>query len=191
MGTKRRWLALTMSVILGIAGLTACNRDRGVEAAREDLPPSVTPAEQDFTMKTAQGHLAEINMARIALQKSMNNEVKDYANMIQKDHLSALEDLTDLMKHKNVPKPATLSAEIQQDISRMNALSGPEYDREFVNMMVIGHQKMVEMFHDQMATAQNPDVKGYVEDLLPKLEMHLDKARQLQSKLFSVNKPQD
>ena len=172
---------------LSILGLSACNRGGGVQAAREDRPPNATPAEQDFMMKTAQADLSAIDIAGLAMQKSHNSDVKDFANMIQSDHTNALEDLTDLMKDKNVPQPRTMSPETKMDIEKMTGLSGAEFDREFVNMMVADHQKMVEMFRDQAAIAQNPDVKKYAEDLLPKLEMHLEKAQKLQSKLFGGN----
>jgi len=181
---------MTVVCALALCGLSACNRDRSVQAAG-DQPVAVSPAEQDFMMKASQANLAEIDMARIALEKSDNSDVRDYANMIRSDHTSALEDLTDLMKDKNVSQPQTLPAETHQDIDRMNNLTGPELDREFMNMMVSDHQKEVEMFRDQQAIAQSDDVKKYVEDILPKLEMHLDKAQQLQSKLFSAPaKPQ-
>ena len=49
---------------------------------------------------------------------------------------------------------------------------------------VADHQKAVEMFRDQAANAENADVKKYAETLLPKLDMHLEKAQRLQSKLF-------
>jgi putative membrane protein len=185
MNEKEKWLAISLVALVAFSALVACNRDGGVEAAREAGPPSVSLAEQDFTMKAMQGHLAEINTARIALQKTDNTDVADFAHMIQSDHNGALKDLSDLMKDKNVPQARTLVPEVQEDISRMNNLTGPEFDREFVNMMVSDHQKAVEMFRDQEAIAQNSDVKDYVEDWLPKLEMHLDKAKQLQSKLFS------
>jgi putative membrane protein len=185
MRKKGQWLAICLGFIVAFWGLAACNRDRGVEAAREDQPPSVTPAEQDFMMKAMQAHLAEVDVSRVALQKSDNREVRDYANMIESDHKHAMEDLADLMKDKNVPQPNTLAAQTQQDIGRTSNLTGPEFDREFMNMMVMDHQKAVEMFRDQQAIVQNADVKDYVEDMIPKLEMHLDKARRLQSKLFS------
>jgi len=124
-------------------------------------------------------------MARIAHEKSGNTDVRDFANMIETDHKSALEDLTDLMKDNDLPEPKTIVAATQQDINRMERLTGPEFDREFVNMMVSEHQNTVEMFRDQQSTAQNGDLRNYVDSVLPVLEMHLDKARQLQSKLFS------
>jgi len=181
-----RHLTLASCILLLIFALQGCSRDRNVEAARENRPPSASPAAQDFMMKTAETDLSEIEMARLALQKSSNADIRDYANMIQSDHTTALEDLSDLMKDKGVSRPQVASADARQDISRMSDLSGPEFDREFINMMVADHQKATDRFHDQIAIAQGPDVKKYAEDLLPKLEMHLEKAQRLQSKLFSM-----
>src|SRR5215470_16579707 len=127
----RAKLAIYVVFLLAASGLTACNRDRTVEAARESAPPSVTPAEQNFMVKATQANVGEIDMARMALQKSDNKDVKDYANMIQRDHKNALDDVTDLMKDKNVQQPITVPVETQQDISRMNNLTGSEFDREF------------------------------------------------------------
>jgi putative membrane protein len=156
-----------------------------VEAAREDKA-SATPVEMDFMMKASQGNMAEIEMARIAMGKTDNTDVKDFANMIQTDHSRNLKDLVDLMKDKGASQPTSLAGSMRQDIDRMNTLTGPEFDREFVNMMVMDHQKAVELFRDQETAVLNTELKDYVDDTLPELEMHLDKAQQLQSKLFSA-----
>ena len=139
-------------------------------------------------MKAAQDNMSEIDIARFAMQKSQNPDVKDYANMIQSDHSSALEDLTDLMKDKSVSLPSTLNPETKMDIEKLTALSGPDFDREFANMTVSYHQKVIEMFRDQVNIAQDPEVVKYAEDMLPKLEMHLEKGQKLQSKLFGGGK---
>jgi putative membrane protein len=173
-------------LLVAAFGLTACNRENGVEAAPEDRTTSLSQSERDFMMEAAQADLAEIDMAQVALQNSGTGDVKDFANMIKSDHTSALEDLTELMKDTNVPQPKSIPVELQQDISRMRSLTGGEFDREFVNMIVSEHQKVIEMFRDQQSTAQNQDVKKYVEDTLPRLEMHLEKAQRLQTKVFST-----
>jgi putative membrane protein len=180
-------LVVCLTLTLAAAScLTACNKENGVEAAREDRALSLSQSEQDFMTEAAQADLAEIDMAQIALQNSATGEVRDFANMIKSDHTSALGDLAELMKGKNVPQPKSVPARTQQDIGRMKTLTGGEFDREFVNMIVSEHQKAVEMFRDQQSTAQNEDVKKYVEDTLPILEMHLEKAQRLQTKLFSM-----
>jgi putative membrane protein len=183
-------LKFCLLVLAATLCLSACNRNRGVEAAREDrLQPDATPAEQDFMIKAAQAHLAEVDMARIVMQKSQNSDVKDFANMIQSDHTDAYEDLTDLMRNKGMSPPDILSPDAKADIEKITALSGPELNREFVNTMVADHQKALEMFRDQVNIAQSPDVRKYAEDLIPTLEMHLEKAQKLQSKLFGGGKP--
>jgi putative membrane protein len=185
---SRQLSMLCFVVVIAALSFTACSRGRSVEAAREDSQPTVSPAEQDFMMKAAQAHLSEIDLARFAMQRSQNPDVKDYANMIESDHTRALEDLTDLMKDKGVSQPKTLNPETKMEIEKMTELSSPDFDREFANMMVADHEKAVEMFHDQLDIAENPDVKKYADDLLPKLEMHLEKAQKLQSKLFGGGK---
>jgi len=188
MRVKRQLLVVCL--LLLATSLTACNRGRGVQAARDDRAATVSESEQNFMMKAAQANLVEIKAARIALEKSDNSDVKDYANMIKNDHTSALEDLADVMKDQNVQQSKTIDSDTQQDIDRMSNLSGGEFDREFVNMMVSDHEKAIELFRDQQSSAQNRDVKNYVDQALPKLEMHLDKALRLQTKLFSApNKP--
>ena len=184
-GIKTQWLAASIALVLAF-GLTACNRDRGVEAARDEVVPAVSPEDRDFMGKAAQGHMSEIFMARLAALKSDNNDVKDYANMIDKDHNAALKDMVQLMKDKRVRnQPQPLDEETKQHINALNDLKGPEFDREFVNMMVSGHEQAIEMYKSEQSTVQNPDLKDYIEGLMPKLEMHLEKGQQLQSKLFS------
>ena len=182
----KRQLGVLAAALLAAVAIAACSRERSVEAARDNRPPIASPAEQDFMMKATEADLTAIEMARLALQKSTNKDVRDYANMIQSDHTSALEDLTDLMRDKNVSQPKSVPPDVKKDIVVMNGLSGPEFDREFINQMVAGHQKMIEMFQDRAAIVQDKDVKKYAEDVLPKLEMHLEKAQRLQSKLFSM-----
>jgi putative membrane protein len=194
MRNNRQLLTFVFIVALATLGFAACSRDTGVEASREmDRPagaadPSVvSPAEQDFMMKVTQANVGEIMMARQAMRKSQNKDVVDYANMIEKDHTMTLEQLTSLMAEKNVVQSKAPAPEAAQEMDRMNDLSGTDFDREYANMMVEKHQKAVDMFREQSENAINPDVKDYASDTLPTLEMHLEKAHSLQSKLFNGN----
>jgi putative membrane protein len=182
---RSRLLSAIGCVLLAIPGLAGCNRDRSVQAAQEAAqPPNATPAEQDFMRKIAEMDLSDIDMARLALQKSANPEVRDFANMIQSDLTASLENLSSLMKDKGVSQPKIASPDARQDANRMAALTGAEFDREFVNLMVADDQKAVDMCRHLTGIAMDPGVKKYAEDLMPKLEMHLEKGQRLQSKLF-------
>lgn len=185
---------MTAKWTLGVVALTfaflgalpSCSRGHGVEAAGDDSTSSpVPPSEHDFLVKVAQTNIGEIDMARKALKNSTNHDVRDFATMIQSDATRALEDLSDLMKSKNIRRPELPAADIRQDIGRMAGLAGPEFDREFINMMVAELQQAAGMFRDQSVEASDDDVRKFADESLPQLEMHLDKARRLQSKLFN------
>jgi putative membrane protein len=185
MQMRRYFLSYFLFLGLVTVGVNGCNRDSRVQAAREDRRDAVSPAEQDFIMKVAQGHLEEIEVARLAMERSQDKDVSDLADMLVGYHTSALEKLKDLMKDYDLPQVTTLPADTKKEIDRFAALSGGDFDREFANMMVSDHQKATELFNAELGTAQNHDVRDYVENMLPKLEKHLKKARELQSSLFN------
>src|SRR5438876_1612422 len=137
-------------LVVAALSVAACNRGDNVEAAREKRQPTVTPAEQEFLMKAADANLSNIDVARLAMHKSQNSDVKDFANMIQSDGASALEDLTGLMNDKRVSLPNTLSPMMTTEIETMTALSGAELDREFGDMLVTQPQQDIGMNHDQL-----------------------------------------
>src|SRR6185369_11741453 len=147
-------------LVFALTTFSACNRGRTVEAAREEGPP-ITRADQKFMMKAAQSDSAQMGMSRMALEKSANSDVKDFAHMIEMDHKAALDNLKDLMSKSGVQLSKGLPSELQRDIDRMNSLTGSEFDREFINMMVTDHQKAVEMFNDEESSTENADVKRY------------------------------
>jgi putative membrane protein len=183
--TTNKWLSLFFITLLMTFGLAACQRsdEQGVEASR-DLP-NVTPAEQEFSMKVMQSNMAEIEMARLAQEKSENGDIKDYAGMLEKDHGAANADMIDFAKDHNISQPGA-TREALESITRLKGLSGAEFDREFINMMVENHQKAVTLYRDQQQTVQNGDLKEFVDDVLPKIEGHLRKAQELQSTIFSA-----
>jgi putative membrane protein len=51
--------------------------------------------------------------------------------------------------------------------------------------MVTDHQKAINEFRREAASAQNADVRDYAKDVLPTLEKHLKDAQDLQGKLGS------
>jgi putative membrane protein len=119
----------------------------------------------------------------MAEEKSQNKGVKDYGKMLVKDHNDALQKLVDLMNKNGMPQPKGLPEERNEAVKNLQGLSGPAFDREFVKLMVEDHQKAIDKFRHEAATAQNADVRDYADKVLPTLEKHLKDAQDLQGKL--------
>ena len=184
MKTNRLVLAVLFAFL--IAGATACQRHKGVEAAREGTV--LTPAERDIAMKIEQSHLGEVDLARTAKDRTANKDVKDYAETLLKDHNKALTDISNMLKEQKatpsspVPKPG----DAQAQMSKLQKLSGAEFDREFMSMMVQNHQKTLSDLNQSLTAVQNNDLKDYIKDLIPTVQKHLDRALEIQKKLTTT-----
>jgi putative membrane protein len=176
---------------------TACQRsDNGVQAAREDkmTPADTSDKNSDKNMMSAEdrniatkiqeSHQGEVDLARWAKDHASERDVKSYADMIADDHTGAMKDLNNLMQDKHAAgAPEQKPAEARANLSKLENLSGPEFDREYMNMMVSDHQKDLDALQNFKMTAQNPDLKDYINDLIPTIQKHLEKAQDLQTKL--------
>src|SRR5262249_30182672 len=164
-----------------------CQRHNGVEAAREGT--ALTPAERDIALKIDQGHLGELDLARLAKQRTANKDVKDYAEMLIKDHTKALNEISNLLKEqKATPSaPAPKPGDAQAEISKLQTLSGAEFDREFMSAMVQNHQKTLSDLNQSLTAVQNNDLKDYIKDLIPTVQKHLDRAQEVQKKLTTAS----
>jgi putative membrane protein len=197
------------SFILGLIfcglvfGLTACQRNTSnVEAAREpaasgaeprDAEPNaaepssagnaITGADREFVMQAEKINLQERVLGTMAQEKSQNKDVQDYGKMLVKDHNDALQKLVDLMNKNGMGQPKQLPEERSQAIKDMQGLSGAAFDTKFLEMMVEGHQKAIEMFRRAADSAQNTDVRDYAKDMLSTLEKHLKDAENLQGQM--------
>jgi predicted outer membrane protein len=61
-------------------------------------------------------------------------------------------------------------------------LTGDEFDREFVSTMVQEHDKAIEMVRGARETATDPQLRGLLSGVLPKLEKHRKMAQDLLDK---------
>jgi putative membrane protein len=186
---------LTVSILATVLSLAVfgCERsNQNVQAARENTNTEDRPtkavlsaSDKDFLAKAEKANIEEQNIGRVAVEKSQNKDVKDYAQMLVDDHTKALNDLVDLMNEKHVRQPKGLPNAKNEALSRLNGLSSAEFDRQFINMMVEDHQKAIAEFQQAQNTVQDEDVKKYAARVLPTLEKHLQKAQELQRKLSS------
>jgi putative membrane protein len=139
-------------------------------------------------------HLHHVNQMEIQLanlaDKVGSPHVKDYAKTIVTDHQTADKDLTAFAKaHKVAAIPAekpTTDAERQDDkdmtaaMARIKTLKGAEFDKEYLNMMVSGHDKELTKIDVSISSAGDPDLKSMLQGIKPVLQRHADQARDLQ-----------
>src|SRR5690606_29779412 len=85
-------------------------------------------SDADFAVKAAEGGLFEVQLGEIAATRALNQDVKDFANMMIKDHGLANQELIALAKQKNIVLPTALSRDNQEDLREFNEMVAADFD---------------------------------------------------------------
>jgi putative membrane protein len=149
-----------------------------VEAAQ----PALSEDDRSFMMEAGTGGMAEVEMGRLAATKGKSGEVKAFGQRMVRDHSKANSELMALAKRKGVTLPSDLNDEQKAGKAKLETLSGADFDREYMSMMVDDHNKDVKAFEDKAGNAADPDLKRFVVKTLPTLKMHQSMANKIKAK---------
>lgn len=122
--------------------------------------------------------MEEVSISRVALERTQNPQVKQFAQMMIDDHTAANDKLTSLASNKGVTLPMD-----KTNVEKWSQRSAKDFDQEYVDKMVSDHKDAVELFEKESLKGTDSDLKSFAADTLPKLQMHLDHAKQLKQQL--------
>lgn len=130
----------------------------------------------------------EIAAAKLAATKSHNKMVKEYANMMKKDHTQNLEKTIKISKQlKIVPTSSSESTQLKEDGKKeLDALenTAKDFDRMYIDNMVKDHESALD-FLDQHINNTNTILQKHLQDTKKAVEQHLEKAKEIQKTLNS------
>jgi putative membrane protein len=147
---KSMWMR---SAVLGVA--VCCLS--GVMVAQD------ASADKKFVADAEQGSLFEINLAKLALQKTGDPNVKMFAERMVKDHTMLIEDMKPLARKMGVKTPTGPSIADRAKYEELKLKSGTSFDRAYVETMVKDHNDDLKTFIDEEQKTTNPQLKATVE----------------------------
>jgi putative membrane protein len=149
-------------------------------------PPAakLSRADKEFIEEAASGGLTEVEVGKIMAQRSGHSGVRQFAEMLVKDHTQANEELRRIAASAGVSLPATPEAKHRAMIERLANEKGADLDRTFIrNFGVKEHEKDIRDFRKQADNGENPQLRAFAAKTLPKLQEHLAMAQKLESEL--------
>jgi len=123
-------------------GTTGTSRQDGIANDRTGRSETGGAISQAIEMNAA-----EVEAGKMASSKAENAQVKQFADMMVKDHTDALTKLRALPG--GTTADATINAKHKQTGGKLSKLSGAEFDREYMKAMVSDHQEAVKFFERQ------------------------------------------
>jgi putative membrane protein len=114
-------------------------------------------SDDEFVHDVASKDMAEIELSRMALDKSSSAEVKAFAQMLIRDHGAADEKLKSVVSGLATAWPAQLDDKDQETADDLAKKRGPDFDRLYTKAMVEGHQNLAAKLESRL------DVKSLAE----------------------------
>ena len=139
--------------------------------------------DRDFLIQAASANHAEIAINQLAYKKAVSTPVKDFADMLVKDHQSAYDQLAELLKNRKLGVVTGLEKNTKDTLDRLGKLEGKDFDREYLQCMIREHKNAVALFEGQANNGKEADIREYAKRLLPSLQKHLKKAQELNKKV--------
>src|SRR4051812_26874192 len=98
-----------------------------------------------FVNMAAMSGMFEVESSRIALQKSQNQQVKDFAQQMIDDHTKGNEQLMSTVQSAGVKAtvPQTLDSQHQKMVDQLNAADAGSFDGQYIKMQIQGHKEAV------------------------------------------------
>ena len=138
---------------------------------------------KDFANKATTGGMEEVELGKLAQQKSSSPQVKDFGKMMVEDHTLLNNNFKTIASKKSMDLPTSMTDDQRKDIDNLSKKSGKDFDKAYVDMMVEDHKKDISDFKDAQAKVADNDIKDFITNTLPTLQKHLNAIQAIKSKM--------
>lgn len=137
-------------------------------------------AEKAFVSEALEGGDAEVQLGQLAEQKAQSNDVKQFGQKMVADHTQMADKLfKPVAQQLGVSVPKGPSKKDKKEIAKLGGLSGQDFDRAYIEMMVKDHKHDLKNFKDEAQAAQDPNVKQAAEQGSHVISQHLQLIEQI------------
>ncbi|MBB4657793.1 DUF4142 domain-containing protein [Parvularcula dongshanensis] len=130
-----------------------------------------------FTKAAAQSGQFEIQSSQLALDKSDNQDIQQYAQQMITDHQKLSKQLKSAA---SMTPPMDAGPANDLILASLEGMEGSEFDQAYIENQVHGHAMTVAFF-EAMAENGDGELADLAEQALPTLRDHLDHARGIAS----------
>jgi putative membrane protein len=138
---------------------------------------TVSAADQAFLTEAMKGDNSEVALGYLAQQNGASQGVKALGQMLATDHGAHGATIAALANQLQVPTTGDMNPDAKAEETKLNALTGADFDTEFVRATIEDHKKDI-VKYEQAAKGTGP-VAEMAQTTLATLRKHLEAAEAL------------
>ena len=136
---------------------------------------------RDFVHNASIANEFEIESSQLALEKSQNNDVKDFAQRMVDDHTDTGDRMKEALSSSGSKAKPTdmLDNKHQRLMNKLESASDDNFDRQYISIQTDAHKEAVNLFSNYAKNGKDASLKNFASETLPTLKEHLQHVRQL------------
>jgi putative membrane protein len=158
----------------------SCNDPK--TAKKYNYETSVDAPGLGFLNDAIEGGRTEIKASMLAQNISKNQQVVDFAKMMIHDHTEAVEELKKIRTDVLADGVSEIGPEAQEKVDSLSKLTGDQFDKAYMQMMVADHDEAVDLLSEGMTT-NKPAIETFAWKTLPVVQKHLGAAKNILASL--------
>ena len=198
--TRDRIVILSATALL--TGVTAlCQMSSGGGAGQQSMPsqqsqpgqqPNPTtgmggmgmsnrasPTDQSFVQSVMESDAIEVQLGQLAQAKSHSDDVKQFGQKMVENRTRLNDQLKPIAEKLDVREPKEPSKKDRQLIAKLEGLSGPQFDEEYIKAVVKDQRQDVKDFKSASESAQDPNLLQAAKQDTDVLAKHLQVIEQI------------
>lgn len=125
-----------------------------------------------FLREAAYINEVEIQTGELAVEKSSDPFVSEYAKEMIHEYQASLEEVRQIAASKNVDLPQDLPNEMSHLVMHLENQTGDTFQDAYINCQSDGHRMASDEFKFEIENGKDEDVKAFAVKTLPEVMLH-------------------
>jgi predicted outer membrane protein len=136
-------------------------------------------ADAKFIRNIDADHYLEIRLGRLAERRAQDASVRRFGRQMAEDHTSLQAQWSSMAATNGMKFKSGMGPRHTSKLTRLEKLSGREFDREYMTLVLQNNQDYLDYFRKEGRAANSEPVRNLVDRGIPVLEQHLREGKQI------------
>jgi putative membrane protein len=139
--------------------------------------------EADFVVEVISGNYANVRFSQLAVERSANEQVKEVAAMIEKDHEQLIKELKGFANMRGITIPLEENGNAKKKLDDLAGTNEKSFDEKWCRELTNRHEKTIEQLEQMWEKTTDEELKTWINSALPGLRNNLVKLNSCHEKL--------
>lgn len=176
-------MLLSGSAVAQIGNPAGMGVDTKMSKPGVPAPHQTNNQDRLFAQLVTAGGLAEVELGNLASGKAKADAVKQFAEMMVRDHKNANGKLKDLADAAKIPLQTGLDPDHQVVRDHLDKLNDEAFDVAYIKAQIVDHQKTAQLLAWEISLGEDGEMQRLAALMLPTVLDHLRRAQEINGML--------